>query len=118
MDKDGNTSTYKLDPSAVLYGNKNDTAIDAKSFEETYEVSLVQVNGTAYYVEILKDELQLDIHEGKLLKLNMNALKATLDDFESYDLAQDVAVTDSEGRGLSLGDIVTGSTIQLRKSKI
>lgn len=118
MDKDGNTSTYKLSPNAVFYGNKNDTAIDPKEFQETYEVSIVEVNGVAYYAEIVKDELQLDIQEGKLLKLNMSTLKATLDDFESYDLAADVAVTDTEGRGLSLGDIVTGSTIQLRKSKI
>lgn len=118
MDKDGNTSTYKLSPSAVFYGNKNDMAIDPKELQETYEVSIVEVNGVAYYVEIVKDELQLDIQEGKLLKLNMSTLKATLDDFESYDLAADVAVTDTEGRGLSLGDIVTGSTIQLRKSKI
>ncbi|MZQ87454.1 S-layer homology domain-containing protein [Paenibacillus sp. 5J-6] len=118
MDKDGNTSTYKLSPNAVFYGNKNDTAIDPKELQETYEVSIVEVNGVAYYVEIVKDELQLDIQEGKLLKLNMSTLKATLDDFESYDLATDVAVTDTEGRGLSLGDIVTGSTIQLRKSKI
>lgn len=118
MDKDGNTSTYKLSPNTVFYGNKNDTAIAAKTLQETFEVSLVQVNGTAYYVEIISDELQLDIHEGKLLKLNMTSLKATLDDFESYDLAPDVAVTDAEGRGLSLASIVNGSTIQLRKSKI
>jgi hypothetical protein len=118
MDKDGNTSTYKLSPNTVFYGNKNDTSIDTGKLEETFEISLVQVNGTAYYVEILKDELQLDIQEGKLLKLNMNTLKATLDDFESYDLATDVTVTDANGRGLSLGDIVAGSTIQLRKSKI
>ncbi|KRE32351.1 S-layer homology domain-containing protein [Paenibacillus sp. Soil724D2] len=118
MDKDGNTSTYKLSPNTVFYGNKNDTAIGAKTLQETFEVSLVQVNGTAYYVEIISDELQLDIHEGKLLKLNMSSLKATLDDFESYDLAADVAVTDTEGRGLSLGSIVNGSTIELRKSKI
>lgn len=118
MDKEGNTSTYKLSPNSVFYGNKNDSAIDPKELEETYEVSIVEVNGVAYYVEIIKDELQLDIQEGKLLKLNMGSLKATLDDFESYDLAADVAVTDTEGRGLSLGDIVAGSTIQLRKSKI
>ncbi|MEC0269879.1 S-layer homology domain-containing protein [Paenibacillus anseongense] len=118
MDKEGNTSTYKISPNTVFYGNKNDTAIDPKELQETYEVSIVEVNGVAYYVEIIKDELQMDIKEGKLLKLNMSTMKATLDDFESYDLASDVAVTDTEGRGLSLGDIVTGSTIQLRKSKI
>ncbi|NRF89783.1 S-layer homology domain-containing protein [Paenibacillus frigoriresistens] len=118
MDKDGNTSTYKLSPNTVFFGNKNDTAIAANTLQETFEVSLVQVNGTAYYVEIISDELQLDIHEGKLLKLNMSSLKATLDDYESYDLAPDVAVTDADGRGLSLGSIVNGSTIQLRKSKI
>lgn len=118
MDKEGNTSTYKLSPNTVFYGNKNDATIDPKELQETYEVSIVEVNGVAYYVEIIKDELQLDIKEGKLLKLNMSTMKATLDDFESYDFAPDVAVTDAEGRGLSLGDIVTGSTIQLRKSKI
>ncbi|GGA01628.1 hypothetical protein GCM10008018_54890 [Paenibacillus marchantiophytorum] len=118
MDKDGNTSTYKLSSNAVFYGNKNDTAIAAKTLEETYEVSIVQVNGTAYYVEILSDELQLDIKEGSLLKLNLSTMKATLDDYESYDLASDVSVTDAQGRGLSLGDVVAGSKIQLRKSKI
>ncbi|MDD9267714.1 S-layer homology domain-containing protein [Paenibacillus sp. GCM10023248] len=118
MDKEGNTSTYKLSPNAVFYGNKNDTAIDPKTFEETYEVSVIEVNGVVYYAEIVKDELQLDIREGKVLKLNLGTMKVTLDDFETYDLASDAAVTNAEGRGLSLGDIVTGSTVQLRKSKI
>ncbi|NEW06006.1 S-layer homology domain-containing protein [Paenibacillus sp. SYP-B3998] len=118
MDKDGNTSTYKLSTNAVFYGKKDDNPIAAKTIQETYEVSLVQVSGTAYYVEVLNDELQMDIHEGKLLNLNINGLKATLDNFEVYDLATDVAVTDVDGRGLSLGSIVSGSTIQLRKSKI
>lgn len=118
MDKDGNSSTYKISPNTVFYGNKNDTAIDSKTLQETFEVSLVQVNGIAYFVEIISDVLQLDIQEGKLLKLNMTSLKATLDDFESYDLATDVAITDADGRGLSLASIVNGSTIQLRKSKL
>ena len=64
-------------------------------------------------LKFLSDELHMDVHEGQLLKINMTTLKATLDDFESYDLASDVAVTDTDGRGLSLGDIVTGSTIQI-----
>lgn len=122
MDKDGNTSTYKLSTSlgtaTKFYGKLNDVAISPKDLQETYEISIVQVNGTAYYVEILNDELQMEVHEGQLLKLNMSALRATLDDYESYDLASDVAVMDSDGRGLSLGDIVTGSTIQIRKSKL
>ncbi|MFD0694755.1 S-layer homology domain-containing protein [Paenibacillus sp. GCM10027628] len=118
MDKDGNTSTYKLSPNAVFYGKKDDMPIDPKTIQETYEVSLVQVGGTAYYVEVLNDELQMDVHEGKLLKLNMNTMKATLDDFENYDLTPDVTVTDADGRGLSLASIVNGSIIQVRKSKI
>ncbi|MDR6549560.1 S-layer homology domain-containing protein [Paenibacillus qinlingensis] len=118
MDKDGNTSTYKISPNTVFFGNKNDVAISSKELQETYEVSIVQVNGTAYYVEILSDELHMDIHEGQLLKLNLTTMKATLDDYESYDLASDVAVTDMNGRGLSLGEIVAGSTIQIRKSQL
>lgn len=122
MDKDGNTSTYKLSSSlgaaTKFYGKLNDVAISPKDLQETYEISIVQVNGTAYYVEILNDELQMEVHEGQLLKLNMSTLRATLDDYEGYDLASDVAVMDTDGRGLSLGDIVTGSTIQIRKSKL
>ncbi|KRE69194.1 S-layer homology domain-containing protein [Paenibacillus sp. Soil750] len=118
MDKDGNTSTYKISPNTVFFGNKDDVAISPKVLQETYEISIVQVNGTAYYVEILSDELHMDIHEGQLLKLNLTTMKATLDDYESYDLASDVAVTDIEGRGLSLGEIVAGSTIQIRKSQL
>jgi hypothetical protein len=118
MDKDGNTSTYKLSVNTKFYGKLNDIAISSKELQETYEISIVQVNGTAYYVEILNDELQMEVHEGQLLKLNMSTLRASLDDYDVYDLAPDVAVTDSEGRGLSLGDIVTGSTIQIRKSKL
>ncbi|OCT14162.1 hypothetical protein A8709_25300 [Paenibacillus pectinilyticus] len=118
MDKDGNTSTYKLSPNTVFYGTANDTAISPKDLQETNEISLVQVNGTAYFVEITSDVVHMDVHEGQLLKLNLATMKATLDDFESYDLASDVAVTDVNGRGLSLGDIVTGSTIQIRKSQL
>lgn len=118
MDKDGNTSTYKISPNTVFFGNKDDIAISPKELQETYEISLVQVNGTAYYVEILSDELHMDVHEGQLLKLNLTTMKATLDDYESYDLASDVAVTDVDGRGLSLGEIVAGSTIQIRKSQL
>lgn len=118
MDKDGNTSTYKISPNTVFFGNHNDLAISSKELQETYEISIVQVNGTAYYVEIISDVLRMDIHEGQLLKLNLTTMKATLDDYESYDLASDVAVTDIDGRGLSLGEIVSGSTIQIRKSQL
>ncbi|UJF36116.1 S-layer homology domain-containing protein [Paenibacillus hexagrammi] len=117
-DSDGNTSTYKIDPQTVFYGNKDDNAIDPSLLEETYEVSLVQNNGTAYYVEIVKDELQMDIYDGKLLKLNMNNLTAILDDYVSYNLAPDVTVTDADGRGLSLASVVEGSIIELRRNKL
>ncbi|WP_164716361.1 S-layer homology domain-containing protein [Paenibacillus whitsoniae] len=118
MDDLGNTSTYKLSSNTTFYGNKNDKAIQPKELQETYQVTLVPVNGTAYYVEINSDELHMDIHEGQLLNLNMSTFKATLDDYNAYDLAQDVTVTDSEGRGLSLADVVAGSTVQLRKSQL
>ncbi|WNR42364.1 S-layer homology domain-containing protein [Paenibacillus roseipurpureus] len=118
MDGNGNTSTYKLSPNTKFFGTADDKAISSKDLQETYEVSLVQVNGTAYYVEILNDELHMDVHEGQLLKLNLTTMKVTLDDFESYDLASDVSVTDVDGRGLSLGDIIKGSTIQIRKSQL
>ena len=59
----------------------------------------------------------MDVHEGQLLKLKPDNDESDPRRLWSYDLASDVAVTDTDGRGLSSGEIVAGSTIQIRKNK-
>ncbi len=121
MDDDGNTNSYSIANNTVFYGNKDDNQISPSAIQETYEVSIVQIGGTAYYVEVLKDELQMDIYEGNLLKLSLSDLTADLyrnDKYEKYPLSPDVTVTDEDGRGQSLDNLVNGSIIELRKSKL
>ena len=123
MDKDGNSKTYTLSSDAVFYGNKNDDKILPSTIQQTYEVSIVQVGGTVYYVEVLNDQLQLDVKEGSLFKVSPADLRLTMfsndvQDFVPYSLSPNVTVTDLEGHGLSLGSLVKDSIIELRKSKL
>jgi hypothetical protein len=123
MDKNGEISKYTLSSDTVFYGNKNDENIVPSTIQQTYEVSLIQVNGTAYFVEVLKDELQMDVYEGTLFKVNVNDLtltyfSSTANDYVQKELSSDVTVTDKDGRGLSLGTLMKDSIIELKKSKI
>ena len=121
MDKDGNASTYSLSPNTVFYGNKDDNKIAPATIQETYEVQIVQVDNTAYYIEVLDDTLQMDVYEGSVVKVNLSDLTVTLyrnDDYEKYVITPDVTITDNDGRGLSLASIVPNSVIELRRSKL
>jgi hypothetical protein len=125
MDSNGDISNYTLSSDTVFYGSKNDENIMPSSILQSYEVSLIQVNGTAYFVEVLKDELQMDVQTGTLFKVNLNDNDLTLtyysDEVKDYvqkELAADVTVTDNDGRGLSLDSLVKDSIIELKKSKI
>ncbi|MCD1260298.1 S-layer homology domain-containing protein [Paenibacillus athensensis] len=121
MDKDGNASTYSLSPKAVFYGNKNDNPITPAAIQETYEVQIVQVDNTAYYVEVLDDTLQMDVYEGSVVKVNLSDMTVTLyrnDDYEKHVITPDVTITDKDGRGLSLSSIVPNSIVELRRSKL
>jgi hypothetical protein len=123
MDKNGDISNYTLSNDTVFYGNKNDDTIVPSSIQPSYEVSLIQVNGTAYFVEVLKDELQMDVQSGTLFKVNLNDLTLTyysdvVKDYVQKELAADVTVTDKDGRGLSLDSLLKDSIIELKKNKI
>lgn len=121
QDADGNTTTYNLSSDTVFYGKKDDERIASGTIQQTYEVSVLQVNGTAYYVEVTNDQLQMDVYTGTLLKVDPAKLQVTLqsgDDYPTYDLASDVAVTDAAGQGSSLSALVKNSIIELRKNKL
>jgi hypothetical protein len=123
MNKDGDVSNYSLSDDTVFYGNKNDENIQPASIQQTYEISLIQVNGTAYFVEVIKDELQMDVYEGTLFKVNLTDQKLTYysneaNDYVQKELAPDVTVTDADGHGLSVESLMKDSIIELRKSKI
>jgi hypothetical protein len=120
-DKAGESHTYSLSNDVVFYGNKDDNKINPSTIQQTYEVSIVQVGGSAYFVEVLKDELQMDVYEGTLVAAYIDKMSLTLfsnNRYDNYDLSQDVAVTDADGRGLSFSSLEKGSLIELRKSKL
>ncbi|MBP1994798.1 S-layer homology domain-containing protein [Paenibacillus eucommiae] len=121
MDKNGEVTNYKLSNDATFYGNKNDTKISPEAIKETYEISVVQVDGTVYMVELISDQLQMDVYEGELLATYVDKMSLALlrnNQYENYNLSQNVSITDAAGKELSLSSLVKGSQIELRKSKI
>ncbi|WP_052487522.1 hypothetical protein [Gordoniibacillus kamchatkensis] len=119
QDLDGNTTTYDVDASTVFYGKKEGERIASSAIQQTYEVSILQVGGKAYYVEVTNDQLQMDVHSGSVYLVDAANLKLYLNDGnEFYDLAPDVAVTDANGQGSSLSALVKNSVVEVRRNKL
>ncbi|MBV6714731.1 S-layer homology domain-containing protein [Paenibacillus chitinolyticus] len=116
FDEKGKTTSYKLTPESVFYGNKNDNPINSSELKYTYQVSLVQQGGTAYYAEVLKDEDRSEKITGTLL--NVKDRKLTLDNFEAYEIGSGALVLDAKGQEISLSSLVVGSKLELRRNSI
>ncbi|MVP02323.1 S-layer homology domain-containing protein [Paenibacillus lutrae] len=116
FDDKGRTSTYTIKPETVFYGNKNDQAIESSGLAYTYQVSLVQQGGTAYYAEILKDDDRSEKVTGTLLHIKDR--KMTMDNFEVYEIGSNALVLDAAGAESSLSSLVIGSKLELRRNSI
>lgn len=116
---DGKMVTLTMHSSAVYYTAENDTERLASSDIKQYnEVYVLQNQNTAYFVELLNDEVPMRSIEGKLVSVNMNDLTLAVEiegKFYTYDLASNVRVKDLNGDGLSLGSLLENSIIEMRK---
>lgn len=119
QDLDGNTTTYNINSDTAFYGKKEGERIASSAIQQTFEVSVLQVGGTAYYVEVTNDQLQMDVYSGSVYLVDTANLKLYLQDGNQvYDLAPDVAVTDVNGQGSSLSALVKNSIVEVRKNKL
>ncbi|MCS7462520.1 S-layer homology domain-containing protein [Paenibacillus doosanensis] len=117
MDKQGKTSEYTLASDTVFY--KGDSRIPSSDIKETNEVYVIQDRGTASYIELTNDTEQMETYEGTLEQLYVSKMMVSVSQGgteDLKDLAENVTVTDSDGRGLSLSSIPVGSIIQLKRN--
>ncbi|MEI7024473.1 S-layer homology domain-containing protein [Paenibacillus sp. y28] len=118
--KDGQVTSLELSGSAVYFSPKSESKpTDRSAVEPSFEVTVIQEKGVAYYVEVTDDQVRVDTYEGKLTDVNLSTQKITLNmngASEVYDMESFVSVVDKEGKGLSLGSLVKGSLLQIKRN--
>lgn len=121
QDEAGMLTEFKVAPEISYYSSKSETKIAQSAIKPTYEVSVIGTGGTAYYVEVTNDSLQMEVYEGTLAGLYLSEMEVALKidgKFKNFELTPTVMVTDTEGRGLSLSTIPENSIIELRRNKL
>ncbi|OXM88022.1 S-layer homology domain-containing protein [Paenibacillus rigui] len=119
LSKEGKGSQYTVATDVVIYNAKDDSRIPASSLKETNEVYVIQEQGNVTYIELTNDAEQMETLEGTLNKVYVDKMLVdiTQGGEESLkDLEANVAVTDKDGRGLSLSSIQPGSMIVLKRN--
>ncbi|MFC0214781.1 S-layer homology domain-containing protein [Paenibacillus chartarius] len=121
QNEDGTYLTYNLPEETPFYGKNEGETIAASSLKPTYEVSILQAGGTAYYVELVSDQLQLETHSGSMLDVNLAGLKLYLmveGSLKEFQLSDDVAVIDENGEGSSLAALTKNATVEVQRNKL
>ncbi|WP_248925499.1 S-layer homology domain-containing protein [Paenibacillus hamazuiensis] len=119
LDAKGQSYDYTISPEAAVYSAKSENKIAASAIKQTYEVYVVAVSGTAYYIEITNDQERMESAEGILSELYVDQMMVSIMQNGKKNLQQlaaNVTVTDKDGRGMSLGSIPIGSKVELKRS--
>lgn len=114
----GETKDYAITSDTVVYNAKDDTRIPLSSIKLTNEIYVVQNLGNALYIELTNDQQQLETNEGTLNEIYLDQMIVSIQQGTQkklFEIAQNVTVTDNEGRGLSIGSIAPGSIIALQR---
>ncbi|WP_166239505.1 S-layer homology domain-containing protein [Paenibacillus turpanensis] len=119
MGDDGKVQQFSFSLDALIYSKTGQLSPSPTShIQPFYRVFTIGRSGVASYVEVLDDEPQLEVIEGKLVEISAVDMQATLDvngQLETYELLSTVSVEDKEGSGLSLADLTLGSQLQLKR---
>ncbi|AEI41397.1 S-layer homology domain-containing protein [Paenibacillus mucilaginosus] len=115
------TVEYTVSSDTVVYNAKDDSRIALSNIKLTNEVYLVVKGNAVSYMELTNEEQKLETFEGTLSKLYLDQMMVSLQQGNQdtlYKLAENVAVTDSEGRGLSLSSVVPGTIVELKRNTL
>jgi hypothetical protein len=120
VDEDGRNFEFGLSDNVVFYTVKDDSArIPSTFIQPNMKVYVIADQGTAYYVEDLNELRQeAETVAGSLYELNVDQLTlslVTVNGNESFKISPMVTVVNPDGKGSSLGALVTGSQLELRK---
>ncbi|MCZ8512993.1 S-layer homology domain-containing protein [Paenibacillus filicis] len=121
MNANGDTKDYNLSTDTVIYNAKDDSRIPASAIKLTNEVYVVQSSGNALYIELTNDQQKLETIEGTLNQVVLSDMILLLQQGSNQKvvyLDPNVAVTDKDGRGMSLSSIAPGSVIQLSRNTL
>ncbi len=116
----GEVYNFEIARGAIVYDATSALSrADLSDIELFYEVYVIAVNDTAYYLEILDDEIALETIEGKLAAVNFDRAsdrKITIvsdGEFFTFPLSPNVSITDPEGNGMNVGSLVEDSELSL-----
>jgi hypothetical protein len=113
----GEVKQLATDGSMAVYGSDKEGRLSAADVKPYYQVSMIQLNGKVYYIEILNDEVRKESAAGTLLRKSMDGMSIVLlvDGVEqNYGLAADVSVVDVNGGGSSLGALLPRTEVEIR----
>lgn len=117
----GETSDYKLQLNTQYYSGKDDKRMILSGFKTYHEVYLIQDRGYVYYAELLNDQVPMDTFEGTLVETNVADLTMTVQingQNQTFQLSSSPSVLRADGTGLSLGELVIGSVVELQRNKV
>ncbi|WP_284640143.1 S-layer homology domain-containing protein [Paenibacillus silviterrae] len=117
----GEQYDFSLSADTVFYSGKDDSRIPSTNLKITNEVYVVSYGNNALYIEQTNDQEKLEVFEGTLNEVFVNQMVLSLQQANGknlFELDGKVTVTDAEGRGLSLGSIVPGSIVELKRNPL
>lgn len=115
-DANGQAIEVRLVPDTHYFSYKADGAISPSTIKEFYEVYIIQQGGTAYYVEITDDSMQVSETSGKLVSKDLQERTVTIStegENLTYSLADPFSVTDTNGNGMEWDWLVPNSQVKL-----
>ncbi|GIP32457.1 S-layer homology domain-containing protein [Paenibacillus sp. J2TS4] len=115
-DTKGQSRTLNINSDSVIYGEGNDGKISWSGIKPGYSVYAVVQNNSVNYMEI-KEKVSYQTVEGKVENIDLSAMRLTLksgDKSEVYELMSGTSVTDKNGSGQSLSDVLKDSKVEIR----
>lgn len=120
VDEDGKKTTYSLAGDVSYFTAASDkdkkAASDIKLYSQVY---VLQNNGMAYYVEMIKEDAQWETVTGVYDSIDLPSQQIKLKvngELKSYGFIEGVAIIDNNGVGSSLIDLERNSIIEIRRT--
>lgn len=118
----GDEAAFALTPDTVYYGLGKDTPIQLSDLKENNQVYVIQADGKAGYIEILKEQSEPVLSntvEGTLVGSDPAAATLTLltnGQQVVLDLDAGVTFVDKDGKGLAFSSLEAGSKLEVKRT--
>ncbi|MEB3101336.1 S-layer homology domain-containing protein [Ferviditalea candida] len=118
---DGTAATLNLTADTAYYKQDSNLRIFSSDVKQYYQVTVVQENGNADYVEVTNDQIQYETIKGTLVSVSLsdrNLIMQVNGETKVFQIVPNVAVKDQEGNGMSLSALQENSQISVMKSAL